>query len=184
MIVALKGKLVHKEPTFVHVELSSGVTYKVTVSLFTSAELTKEYVDLKITQIFREDAQLLFGFLSSDEQLMFETVIKLNGIGPSTGMAICSTLTPESFSKALFENDVNAFKAVPGIGPKSAKRILVELSDFTLNSNETPAGITHQEAILALESLGFKKERIKKALLKCKESETAALVKEALRKLT
>ncbi|NLC28134.1 MAG: Holliday junction branch migration protein RuvA [Campylobacteraceae bacterium] len=184
MIVALEGKLVHKEPTFIHLEISSGVTYRITVSLFTSSELKSDKARLKITQIFREDAQLLFGFLNSDEQRMFETVIKLNGIGPTTGMAICSTLTPENFSKALFQNDVDAFRAVPGIGPKSAKRILVELSDFTLNSNETPMGITRQEAVLALESLGFKKERIKKVLLTCEESDTAALVKEALRKLT
>ena len=183
MIVALEGKIVHKEPTFVHLQLSSGVTYKVGVSLNTSAELKNPEARLLITQIIREDAHLLFGFLHVDEQRMFETLIKLSGIGPSTAMATCSTLTPKGFAAALIHGNVDAFKAVPGIGPKSAKRIIVELSDFALDS---PIGQEsgHQEALLALESLGFKKDRIQKILATCVQSDTASLVKEALKKLT
>ena len=93
--------------------------------------------------------------------------------------------------EALAEEIINArpfysvedLKRVPGIGPKSAKRILVELSDFSLHSEEKAGGI-HQEATLALESLGFKKERIQKVLPACVAGDTAGLIKEALKKLS
>jgi Holliday junction DNA helicase RuvA len=184
MIVALEGKIVHKEPTFVHLALSSGITYKIGISLNTSAELKNHEARLLITQIIREDAHLLFGFLHVDEQRMFETLIKLSGIGPSTAMAVCSTLTPKGFASALMHANADAFKSVPGIGPKSAKRILVELSDFALDSPAGNESSSHQEALLALESLGFKKERIQKILSTCITTDTASLVKEALKKLT
>lgn len=184
MIVGLKGKVSHKEPTFVHVETVNGITYKIIISLFTSSNLKSgDEVALKTTQIFREDAQILFGFLSDNEQKMFETLIKINGVGPTTAMAFCSTLTPEDFATALVKNDAQTLKTVPGIGPKSAKRILVELSDYALNFDQA-SNQSYQEALLALESLGFKKERVKKALLECKAKDTATLVKEALKKLT
>jgi len=183
MIVALEGTIAHKEPTFVHLAIASGITYKIGISLNTSAELKKNETRLLITQIIREDAHLLFGFLHVDEQRMFETLIKLSGIGPSTAMAVCSTLTPSGFATALMHGNADAFKAVPGIGPKSAKRIIVELSDFAL---DTPMGrdSSHHEALLALESLGFKKDRIQKILATCVQTDTASLVKEALKKLT
>jgi Holliday junction DNA helicase RuvA len=81
--------------------------------------------------------------------------------------------------------DVNSIKKVPGIGPKSAKRLLVELGDFSFEAEAmTPVSIAHEEARLALESLGFKKERISKALKACQSVTTEALIKEALKRLT
>ncbi|MBN2964126.1 Holliday junction branch migration protein RuvA [Sulfurospirillum sp. T05] len=183
MIVALEGVVVRKEPTYVHLKTVAGITYKVAVSLYTSATLaTSGTVSLHTTQVFREDAQLLFGFASLDEQRMFETLVKLSGIGPSIAMAVCSTLTPKGFAEALIHGNVDAFKMVPGIGPKSAKRILVELSDFSLHGEES-VGVGH-EASLALESLGFKKDRIQKVLSTCTAGDTAGLIKEALKKLS
>jgi len=178
MIVGIEGVVVKKEPTFLHVKIKSGFTYKVHVSLFTSAKIASKEVSLFTTLIVREDHHSLFGFYDIDEKYIFDTVIKLNGIGPSTALAVCSTMTSADFANALASQSVEAFKKVPGIGPKSAKRILVELSDFSLDSlqNES-ANSPHVEATLALESLGFKKERIKKILLNCK------LIKEALKKL-
>ena len=183
MIVAVEGVVTHKEPTFVHLKTAAGVTYKLNVSLYTSGGISSEKIELKTTQIIREDAHLLFGFLQTDEQRMFETLVKLSGIGPSTAMAICSTLTPKGFAEALMHGNIDAFKQVPGIGPKSAKRILVELSDFSLHSEEGGLMPFHQEALMALESLGFKKDRIQKVLSSCKATDTATLVKEALQKL-
>ena len=91
----------------------------------------------------------------------------------------------EVANKALKEGDVSAFKRVPGIGPKSAKRILVEIGEFTLSGEVTQSvqEIAHEKATLALESLGFKKEAIKKALKSCKSSTTEELIKEALKLL-
>ena len=186
MIVGIEGEVVRKEPTLLHVKTSSGLTYGVRVSLNTSSKIDQKNICLHTTLVVRDDAQILFGFYDLDEKSIFDTVIKLNGIGPSTALAICSTLSPSDFASALTSQDINAFKKVPGIGPKSAKRILVELSDFALESlinEENGNGTMINEASLALESLGVKKDKIKKALTNCKATELSEIIKEALQKL-
>jgi holliday junction DNA helicase RuvA len=100
-------------------------------------------------------------------------------------MAICSTFSPSQFASVIASNDITMLKKVPGIGPKSAGRILVELSGFDAiladtNRSGNPAA---SEAMLALESLGFKKDQISSALSSCEGTDTASLVKEALKKL-
>ncbi len=185
MIVAIEGEVVKKEPTFLHLKLSNGITNLVHISINSSAKIDTELISLYITQIIKEDSHSLYGFIENTEKLMFDRVIKINGVGPSTALAICSSFTPEAFSKACLGGDVNAIKAVPGIGPKSAKRILVELSDFNLSIDEldSKSGAKH-DALLALLSLGFKKEKINKVLTACKLETTEDLIKEALKKLT
>lgn len=186
MIVGIEGKIIKKEITYVHLKLLNGLTYKVNVSLFTINKLVDEIASLHVSQIIREDQHSLYGFFDESEKKVFETLIKLSGIGPSTAMAVCSTLGADGFTQALATQNIDAFKMVPGIGPKSAKRILVELSDFVLlsNSDSLPQG-SMLEASMALESLGFKKESIKKALSMCAESnDTQSLIKEALKKLS
>ncbi|MCH9814292.1 MAG: Holliday junction branch migration protein RuvA [Epsilonproteobacteria bacterium] len=184
MIVAIEGEVVKKEPTFLHLKLTNGLTYLVHISINSSAQISTAKISLHATQIIKEDSHALYGFVDILEKSMFDRVIKINGVGPSTALAICSTFTPEAFSHAVMGQDVNALKAVPGIGPKSAKRILVELGDFTLISDDDGAGQVKQDALLALESLGFKKEAINKALRDTESTTTEALIKEALKKLT
>ncbi len=183
MIIAINGKIVKKEPTFLHVECNSGLVYKVSVSLYCSTEVTLGEISLHVTQIIREDANNLYGFVNSDEKRVFDTVVKVNGIGPSIALAVCSTMNPAEFANALSSNSVASFQKVPGIGPKSAKRILVELSDFELESSSLGANSSINEAVMALESLGFKKDRIKKVLSTCRGEDTSSLIKEALKKL-
>jgi Holliday junction DNA helicase RuvA len=183
LIVAIDGQIVKKEPTFLHVKTTSGFTYKINVSLFCSSTVSLGEISLHVTQIIREDANNLYGFKDSDEKRVFDTLIKVNGVGPSTALAVCSTLTPSDFANALSSNSIEAFKKVPGIGPKSAKRILVELSDFELESDGLSSSSYMNETMMALESLGFKKERIKKVLSTCKSDDTSSLIKEALKKL-
>ena len=183
MIVAIDGKVVKKEPTSLYIKCANGITYKLAVSLHCSMLIKEENIELHVTQIIREDANLLFGFVDIDEQRMFEKLIKLNGIGPSTALAICSTLTPNAFSLALENSDANSFLKVPGIGLKSAKRILVELGDFVLESSLKGAAQDRNDAALALEALGFKKDKIQAILITCKSSTTQELIKEALSKL-
>lgn len=185
MIVGIEGKVVKKEMTFVHIKTASGLTYKVFVSLVCIGKINSETVFLHVSQIIREDQHSLYGFIDENEKKVFDTLIKLNGIGPSTALAVCSTLSPDDFAQALISQNIQAFQKVPGIGPKSAKRILVELSDFSLqlHNDENTSGSMF-EASLALESLGFKKEMIKKALSGCQGSDTQTLIKEALRKLS
>lgn len=186
MIVGLKGDIVYKEPAFVHIDVQ-GVVYEVFISLQTFSALGKERVSLLTTHIIREDAQLLFGFLEMDERKMFERLIKISGVGPKVAIAICSTYTPSQFATVINNKDITGVKKVPGIGPKSAGRILVELGGFSeeiLASGTTPTSSrAFSEAMEALESLGFKKDKISKALSACEGDDTASLVRGALKLL-
>ena len=185
MIIALEGEVVHKEPTLIYLKLPVGITYLIHTSLHCSAAIETKTVHLHTTQIFKEDSQNLYGFVDLDEKQMFDRLVKITGIGPATALAICSTFKPADFAAAVMAQDVAAIKAVPGIGPKSAKRLLVELGDFTLQSAPADATtVARTQAQLALESLGFKKERVAKVLAACGASTTEALIKEALQKLT
>jgi Holliday junction DNA helicase RuvA len=182
MIIGIGGKVLKKEPTTVDIKTESGLTYRVHISLYTSSKIDTTEVSLHTTFIVKEDYQKLFGFYDLEEKEIFDRVLKINGVGPSTALAICSTLTPAEFIKAINSSDINAFKKVPGIGPKSAKRILVEIGEFTPSSeSKSVEDVANNKAYLALESLGFKKEAIKKALKVCKSSTTEELIKEALK---
>ena len=183
MIVGIEGKIVYKEPTLLHIFIN-GLTYEVNVSLNTSSAIKEDVAKLFVTQIIREDANLLFGFLTKDEKRMFDTLLKINGVGPKVALAVCSTFTPETFAKIVSAKDVNMLKRVPGIGPKAASRILVELADFIVSSSEQEESNSNAslEAMMALESLGFKKEAIKKAL-KGESGTVEELVKIGLKKM-
>jgi len=186
MIVGINGEIVYKEPAFVHVDVK-GIVYEVFVSLQTFSALGTKEVSLYTTQIIREDASLLFGFMDMSEKKMFARLIKINGVGPKVAMAICSTYTPAQFATVINNKDMNGVKKVPGIGPKSAGRILVELNGFDvelLSSGDTPSSsLAFTQATEALESLGFKKDKISKALSACSGDDTASLVKDALKLL-
>jgi len=183
MIIGLIGKIVKKEPTQLQVNVN-GVIYEVFVSLNCSSKIVSDEVKLEITHIIREDAQNLYGFLDINEKKLFDTVIKINGVGPKVALAICSTFTPSSFAQIVTNSDVSMLKRVPGIGPKGASRILVELSGFIVDSNlSDEASNTKLEAALALESLGFKKDLVVNVLKTCSLTTTSELVREALKKL-
>jgi len=186
MIIGIKGIVEKKDPTHLHILTNSGLIYEVFVSLHCSASVKESEVKLYTTHIIREDAQLLYGFLDINEKRMFDTLIKINGVGPKVAMAICSTFTPQTFAQIVESKDVGMLKRVPGIGPKSAGRILVELGGFSLEmaGESNPASKAHNEAAMALESLGFKKEHITKVLSQCIGSDTESLIKEALKKLS
>ena len=184
MIVGIEGKVEAREPTWLHINVG-GLIHEVQVSINTSNAVTgKETVRLHVTQIIREDADLLFGFADRNEKKMFDTLLKINGVGPKVAQAVCSTFSPETFAKVVAAKDVSLLKRVPGIGPKAASRILVELADFIVDAEGSGTAAAHDqhEAVLALESLGFKKEAIRRALAG-ESGDTAALVKIALKKL-
>jgi Holliday junction DNA helicase RuvA len=182
MIVGLEGIVEKKEPTFIYLNVN-GIIYEVNISINTSNSIIDKKVRLLITQIIREDSNLLFGFMENNEKKMFDTLIKINGVGPKVAMATCSTFTPTTFAKVITTKDVTLLKRVPGIGPKAASRILVELADFIISGDsDEVVDSSMSDAILALESLGFKKEQIKKALHGA-SGNVSELVKYALKKL-
>ncbi len=182
MIVGMEGIVERRDPTFIHLNVN-GIIYEVQVSINTSNVIQEKRVKLFITQVIREDANLFFGFMDTNEKKMFDTVLKINGVGPKVGLAICSTFTPATFAKVVASQDVGMLKRVPGIGPKAASRILVELADFIVDGDATEGSSSALgEAVMALESLGFKKDAIQKALSGC-SGDTGTLVKEGLKKL-
>jgi Holliday junction DNA helicase RuvA len=181
MLVGIEGTIEKKEPTFIHLNVN-GLIYEVHVSINSSNSITKPRVKLLVTQIIREDAHLLFGFMELNEKKMFDTLIKINGVGPKVAMATCSTFSPTTFASVVAEKNVGLLKRVPGIGPKAASRILVELADFIVDGNADIIDSGMSDAILALESLGFKKEHIKKALAGA-TGDVSTLVKHGLKKM-
>jgi holliday junction DNA helicase RuvA len=180
MIAMLEGKVTRKEPTLLWLKVQ-GVTYEVNISVNCYNEITSAETELFITQIIREDANLLYGFLNKNEKKMFDSLIKISGVGPKAAMAICSTFLPSTFSSIVASGDIANLKRVVGIGPKTAGRILVELGGFSVD--EGPKNTAANEAAMALESLGFKKEEISKAMQGLSGDDTGYLVKEALKKL-
>jgi Holliday junction DNA helicase RuvA len=183
MIVGIEGTIEKKDPTFIHLNVN-GIIHEVNISVNSSNVINESRVKLLVTQIIREDANLLFGFMEINEKKMFDTLIKINGVGPKVAMATCSTFSPATFSRVVADRDVTLLKRVPGIGPKAASRILVELADFIVDINAEDGTVNSgmSDAILALESLGFKKEHIRKALSGA-TGDVSALVKQGLKKL-
>ena len=188
MIVALEGIIEKKEPTRLEINVN-GVVYEVFVSLNCTNKIDGNKIKILTTHIIKDDGQTLYGFLDTTERKLFATLIKINGVGPKVALAICSTFTPETFAKIISNKDITMLKKVPGIGPKSASRILVELSGFSIEVVEQDSDKLGQnshmnDAVLALESLGFKKENISKVIVKCTSTSTADIVKEALKYLS
>lgn len=179
MIVALKGIVEKVEPNFVTLDVG-GVFYGIFVSLLSSMEIKEgEEIKLLISEVIREDAYLLFGFLHKMEQEIFERLIKINGVGPKVAMAILSTFSPSNFAQIIETKNIQALQKVPGIGAKGASKIMVDLAGFFDLSNQ----VNHshlKEASLALEGLGFKKSEIEKVLKRVKSQDTAGIIKEAL----
>lgn len=182
MVVAIEGIITKKEPAFIIIKCLNGLSYGIFVSLFCSSKLqTQEKYELFITQIIKEDSNKFYGFLDKEEQKIFEMLLKVNGVGASTAMAICSTLDVNSFYKALNSGDESMLKKVPGIGAKSAKRIIVELSDAKTKLESV--NDDKNQALSALLSLGFKQDKIISVLANCKADNASELIKEALKKL-
>lgn len=172
MIAYLKGKLVHKEPTLVQIEVN-GVGYQVSISLHTFSEI-KDREDLKLYTYLhvREDAHILYGFVSEAEKQMFLQLISVNGVGPNTALVVLSYLPPADLRSAIVREDAAALQAVKGIGGKTAQRIILELKDKLKKDlgDEEPGktGMVHntvrREALSALVTLGIAKPAAERSI--------------------
>ncbi len=172
MIAFLKGKLVHKEPTFVILEVN-GVGYQVNISLNTFSEI-KDREDIKLSTYLqvREDAHILYGFSNEAEKAMFQNLISVNGVGPNTAMVVLSYLPPAELKAAIVREDAATLQAVKGIGGKTALRLILELKDklrkeSTEETPGIPGGIRNtmrHEALSALVTLGINKASAEKSV--------------------
>ena len=193
MIAYLKGELVVKSEEYIIIEVQ-GIGYKVFMSKKSIDELQENrqvrvYTYLKV----REDDISLFGFNTNEELHMFELLISVGGIGAKSAITILSNITPSRFALAVITNEVNTLKKLPGIGAKSAQRVILELKD-KLKTEEAEAKIETskeiqvaikeddkvQEAMSALQVLGYSKKEIEVAMQKI---DTSALsVEDIIRK--
>lgn len=182
MIAGLRGVVQEVKIGKIFLDVG-GVIYDVNVSLYTSSELKADMeARVWITEIIREDAFLLFGFLQKEEQRIFERLIKINGVGPKVAMAILSTYTPQNFAQIVEQKNISALQKVSGVGAKGASKIMVDLAGFfDFSSQEEGDHKIREEAILALEGLGFKKSDIEKVMKKISAKDTAGMIKEALK---
>jgi Holliday junction DNA helicase RuvA len=177
MIAALRGVVFEKSDGKILLDVN-GVIYELNVSMNTFASVKEEGL-FYITEKISENEYTLYAFSDKNEKKLFDSLIKLNGVGPKAALAICSTYTPETFMDIISNQDISALKKVPGIGPKSAKRIIMEMSEFNIEISNP----LHNQAANALESLGFNRADILKALNGL-DGDLEDIIKEALKRLS
>lgn len=170
MIAHLRGKLIGKQPNQAIVE-AGGVGYDVTISVSTFSDLPQEgaEVALFIHTHVREDALALFGFLQMAEKQLFERLISVSGIGPKLAITVLSGMSAESLIAALRAGDAGALTRIPGIGKKTAERMVLELRDKVEKLATGPASISStsqvdEDVISALVNLGYQRAAAEKAI--------------------
>lgn len=173
MIAFLKGKLVQRDPTFVIVDVQ-GVGYLLHISLQTFSEIKQqENVMLHTHLNIREDAHVLFGFSSITEKKLFQQLISVNGVGPSTAIVMLSYMNCNELKSAIVREDAASLQAIKGIGSKTAQRVIIELKDKLKKESweETQPAISlgphntmRNEALSALLTLGLPKAAAEKSV--------------------
>ena len=194
MIGRIAGTLVLRQPPHLLVDCH-GVGYEIEAPMPVFYDLPQvgEKVVLLIHMVVREDSQLLYGFSSVDQRAMFRELIKVNGVGAKMAVAILSGLSAEDFSLCISNQDVAALTRLPGIGKKTAERLIVEMQDRVgklggdsavvtpgdvSNSN---AGSDRSQAIAALEALGFKGPEAQRMVKSSNGSSVEEIVRDALK---
>ena len=190
MIAFLKGFIEEKTTDSVLLDVQ-GVGYKVEVSSQTVDALSAAGSEIKllIYHHITDSDQRLFGFFTTDEKALFEKLITVKGVGPKLGLTILSGLPASNLIEAITQSDVAALSRVPGIGKKTAERIILELreklSEYATSTNggsgsKKRTGVMN-ETVQALESLGFKTREAEQAVMKVlKEQDTSSVIRKAL----
>lgn len=198
MFAYIKGRLEVKTKGYVVIDVS-GIGYKIFMSETGIEQLGEIGKEVKVHTYLRvrEDDMSIYGFNTNEELRMFELLLSVSGVGAKSAINILSNITPSSFALAVITNDVNKIKSLPGIGPKGAGRIILELKDKIKTEEAVPIGnetkiqtgnidnFKVEEAVSALQVLGYSKKEIEKALEKVdKESlSTEDMIKEGLKNL-
>jgi holliday junction DNA helicase RuvA len=173
MIAFLKGKLVHRDPTFVIVDVQ-GVGYQLQISLQTFSDIKEQENIMLHTHLnIREDAHVLFGFSTPGEKKLFQQLISVNGVGPSTAIVMLSYMNSNELKTAIVREDAASLQAIKGIGGKTAQRVIIELRDKLKKESweETQPAISpgahntlRHEALSALLTLGLPKVAAEKSV--------------------
>ena len=205
MIAYVKGELVQKQIGYVVIDVG-GLGYKIFMSEPSIEEIGNIGDEVKVHTYYRvsEDDISLFGFNTQEELRMFELLISVSGIGAKTAIAMLACIEPSQFAIAVISDDIDTLKKIPGVGPKSAQRIVLELKD-KMKKEQQISELTNatleqkskikkvivadtkvQEAIDALQVLGYTKKDVEKALeqIDTAELKVEDIIKKALRELS
>ena len=183
MIARLTGRLVEKEPHQVILEVG-GVGYRASIPLSTFYALPDvgSEITLKVHTHVREDALALYAFCTGQEQALFEKLIEISGIGPRLGLAILSGLPAPDLVEAIAEGDAGRLRGIPGVGPKTADRVVLEMRD-RIRSMRAAApgggrsagrpgeGGVRRDVVSALVNLGYREAQAEEAVRRAVESD-------------
>ena len=195
MIGQIKGIIIAKQAPDLLVDVK-GIGYEVLVSLGTFFEIPEigGAVTLHTHFVVREDAQLLFGFATLEERALFRQLIKVNGVGPKMALAILSGMSAGEFALAVHNNDIATLVKLPGVGKKTAERLVIEMRDKVdiaqINDFGSATAGKHpdikQEAESALTALGYKPQDAAKMISRVSDEEitsTEQLIRRALKNM-
>ena len=191
MIGLIKGQLAHTEPPAHVIVDVNGVGYEIEVPtsvFFELPELNKD-LQLIIHHLVREDASILYGFRSFSQRQLFRTLLKVNGIGAKSALAVLSTMSSAEFARVINDQDIAAITQVPGIGKKTAQRLMIEMKDKVylselsdVSGGAQPARLGVQaEAVSALQSLGFKPQEARQIVNKIYKDNSDLAVEDIVR---
>lgn len=187
-----------KEPPALLVDVG-GVGYELEAPMTTFYDLPSrgEQVTLHTHMVVREDAQLLYGFSKLSQRQLFRDLLRVNGVGPRMALAVLSGMSDQEFADCVFHEDVTHLTKVPGVGKKTAERLIIEMRDKVKTikeqgtSIETGSAVTDiqdpvSEAVSALVSLGYKSQEASKLVrgVDTKDMSTEQIIREALRSLS
>jgi|TARA_B100000809_G_C14898692_1_gene445440 Holliday junction DNA helicase RuvA len=194
MIGSLRGSLIDKDPEGEVVVEVGGLGYRVTVNLGTLVELPEigAEVFVHVHHHIREGDQQLYGFATLAERKCFESVIGAHGVGPALAMAVLATLPPDELRHAVASDDVEALCLVPGVGKKTAQRMVLELknrleiseldnSELTINNRTVSTALSDIRDALA--QMGFATEEVRRAVEGLEGDDTSIMLRSALQRL-
>jgi Holliday junction DNA helicase RuvA len=200
MIGRIHGKLIDKQPPELLVDVN-GVGYEIQAPMTTIYRLPEvgAAVTLFTHFVVREDAQLLFGFYDKEERSLFRSLLKVNGVGPKMALAILSGIEAQEFVRCVMDADITSLTRIPGVGKKTAERLLVEMRDRLKEWERAPSApglqpaktISPQNQMIAdaesaLIALGYKPQEAAKAVAAVQElhgSSSETLIRAALKRM-
>jgi Holliday junction DNA helicase RuvA len=193
MIAHLQGKLVEKTPTHVIIDCG-GVGYHVNISLHTYSLLPNtDFIKLFTHLQIKEDSHTLFGFVEKSEREIFKMLLSVSGIGASIARTMLSSLDPKQITNAIASGDVVTIQSIKGIGSKTAQRVILDLKDKIVKLYDldevsmSQSNTNRDEALSALEVLGFVRKASEKIIEKIvkedPEASVETIIKKALKNL-
>ena len=174
MIGQIKGRLIGKNPPEILVEVG-GITYEILVPMSTLYQLPDldGMVHLYTHFSVREDAQILYGFFDAESKRMFRSLVRVNGVGPKLALGILSGMSVDEFVQTVKSNDSDSLVKMPGVGKKTAERLIIEMrdklsewdsTDASSNLSLVPNSTFIKDAEIAMVSLGYKPQQASRAI--------------------